>query len=321
MGGYPPLGEVFAMKFFAKTFVAGGDSSATVLARAVLSLSLLAPAAGRADDCPPAVELHGDADVIEDVARELVARGIDLASAAVDCVPIVAHVDRRDDTIIVRVGEAVRTVREAETAATVIESFARDDVNAPLLPNTVAAPVAPPQRLPPARTVAESVEPPAETVRGPHAFASLESTLASDRTGWLGLHLGACTMVGPVCVAGRLRTSALASNPDDETRRTSWELLLGVDVPFVVRGWLISPGFGAGPSGMTTKIGDMHYRTNGLRADAHATVTVPMTKRFGLDVHVAANLMQQVHLEEGEGVPVEPWGFFRVGLGLRYGRR
>ncbi|MDX2087787.1 MAG: hypothetical protein SFX73_08055 [Kofleriaceae bacterium] len=290
-----------------------------MLARAVLSLSLLAPAAGRADDCPPAAELHGDADVIEDVARVLVARGIALASADAECVPIVAHVDRRDQAIIVRVGEAERSVREAETAATVIESFARDDVHAPLLPAAASRARRPPS-VPP-RDVAESVEPSAETVQGPHAFASLESTLASDRTGWLGLQLGACTMVGPVCVAGRLRTSALASNPDDETRRTSWELLLGIDVPFVVRGWLVSPGFGAGPSGMTTKIGDMHYRTNGLRADAHATVTFPMTRRFGLDVHVAANLMQQVHLDAGDGVPVEPWGFFRVGLGLRYGRR
>jgi hypothetical protein len=289
-----------------------------VLVRVAIA-SLLISAPARANACPPAVQLVGDAALVASVATALSTRGIALAPT--ECPVIIARVEHRDQQIVIIVDDVERVVREPETAASVIESFARD-VDRPLLAIRPSPPVE--RRDRPSPPIAITAAPAAApSPSGLHLFAGLESAVASDRTGWFGLHAGGCMMLGPICVAARLRSSAFEN---EDTRRHSWEMLFGIDIPFSVRGWLISPGFGFGPSGMATSAGTeirMHANTNALRADAHATVTFPMTARFAFDVHVAANLLQRVHVDESDvsGVPDEPWGFFRVGVGLRYGQR
>lgn len=103
-------------------------------------LATLAAAVGGvawADPCPPSVRLTGDPALVAEIARELGGRGI---GVVVDgrCPSPHAHVARRGARLVVVIDNAdgsstERIVREAGTAATVIESFTRTDVAMPLL--------------------------------------------------------------------------------------------------------------------------------------------------------------------------------------------
>jgi hypothetical protein len=292
----------------------------------ILLLALAAPAAA----CPPSVRLAGDEALAHSIGDVLRARGIALAPSG--CRVIEARVERRGDAIAVTIdGETERIVREATTAATVIESFARPDVDAPLL---AVRPV-PIEREPVAITVEPAIAPPPGARSVPHGwqvFTGFEMGFASDGAPWSGFHVGACKMLGPICLAARVRGSTRVTGEPAEQHGV--ELLAGIDIPFRARGWLISPGFGFGPSTMATLDEDSRYvRTDGLRAGVHVTVSVPLTERFALDIGLAASLLQQLGLEEagmfGNGMPLtpdaslpsEPWGFARFGVGVRYGRR
>ncbi len=285
--------------------------------------------AAPAGACPPAVKLDGDDSLITTIADELRARGIE--TDATECPVVMVYVERRDQSIVVRIATAQsieREVREVATAAAVIESFTRD----------LASPLLAIRRVPRVAALARLDVPPPPPPTGPrglHVFAGLESLYASDRSNWLGLHVGGCKMFGVVCLAGRMRTSSVIGIGEMQTRRQSWEILFGIDIPFAIGGWLISPGFGGGPSGTVTRnsTGGFHH-TIGLRAEAHATVSIPLTLRFSLDVHAALNLLQPLHVEDAGyfgppppvtpppiGLPAEPWGYARMGLALRYGTR
>jgi len=272
-------------------------------------IALLVP--GVAIACPPAVTLVGDPALVAALIDVLQERGIAIDQA---CSPTRAEVTRQaDGAIVVRVADTERVVAELATAATVIESFTRD-VDAPLLaarePHlAVLRPPAPaPAGAPPAPAGPHGI----------HVFGGPEGMAGSDGTAWMGMHAGACVVVGTVCIALRARSSSLLGGGVEQ--RQSWELLLGIDVPFTLGGVMISPGFGAGPSGMATRTSDdTSFNTNGVRGSAHATVSFPIAARVAIDVHLAANLLQRVADERMAGVPVEPWAFVRFGVGLRYG--
>ena len=293
-----------------------GTSRQAVIVRNLATLAFIAADIGVAGACPAAVKLVGDDDLVAAVAGALHARGI--ATELPACAAITARVERRDSAIAISIDSTQpieREVREIETAATVIESFTRDDA-APLLAVREVARPAPP--------VAATVEatPIERKPRGLHLFAGLESALASDSSRWLGLQLGGCWMIDMVCLAVRVRTSSRVDADDMEVRRQSSEALVGVDVPFGRRGWLVTPGIAFGWSSMVTRGAD-NEATNGLRADAHVTVSIPVAARFAVDVQLAANLLQPIHFDEKSEnmLPSEPWGFARLGVGLRYGAR
>lgn len=282
-----------------------GTPRHAVIVRA--ALVVVAALAGEAVACPPAVQLVGDPALVAEVARVLGARGI--ATEPAGCAVVKARVEERDGAIAIAI-ESVqaieREVREIETAATVIESFARDDA-APLLAVRVVRPA----------------PVPVATRRRLHLFAGLESALGSDRSRWVGLHAGGCWRVGVVCIAARARSSHRADERGMEPWRESWEALFGIDVPFAIGRWSVEPGIGFGPSGMRTRGSSDGAYTNGLRGEAHVTMSIPVAALFAIDVHVAANLLQSIHFDDrGNGtLPPEPWGFARLGVGLRYGAR
>lgn len=284
--------------------------------RTVTAAAVLASAPARA--CPT-VRLIGEPELVADVARVLSARGIAVDRS--DCPSVTARVERSDDGIRISIDRAQpidREVREIETAATVIESFARD-VAAPLL----ATRTVPSEPVQPIAPVTIATTPVRRRPHGLHSSAGVESSVASDHSRWVGIHAGGCWMIGVVCLAARARSSRLVDNAPGEMRRNSWEIQLGLDAPFALGSWMITPGMAAGPSGMSTWTPSSGETTNGLRADAHATLSIPLTHRFAVDVHVALDLLQQIHIDERmeNTVPEEPWGFARVGLGLRYGAR
>jgi len=242
-----------------------------------------------------------------------------------------AELQRRGDAVVVLGdGSSVRVVEAPSTAATVIESWVRTDVEAPLLavrPLAADEPAAS-AATSPAASVDTAVVARRPPPRGVQLFAAGETSFASDRSSWVGVGVGACVMIGPVCAAARLRFSTLAWGAEEwhgEAGRSATELLVGGDIPLRVGGFTISPGFAAG-------IGMTHTRlerdgmvaraeTGGLRADVHASLSLPLRRRLAFEVSVAGDLTQSTHVESSSSIqlPEEPRTQIRVGVGLRYG--
>ena len=301
--------------------------SRRILLLAVAMVAL--PRAARAEACPPSAALAGDPCLIAEVGDLLAARGISGQTGR--CPAITAHLERRGSALAIEVvqldGTTVeRVVDETRTAATVIESFTRGDVGNPLLA-TRALPSSEPrddQLATEPTIVAQTTR---AAGRGVHVFGAFETSLANDRTGWVGAHLGACIMLGPVCAAARARLANVVGGPgvwNGQVERRSVELLFGIDVPFAVGTWQLSPGFAAGLGQMHTlgATHEMRSETGGMRADVHATLSIPMTHHLALDVFAAADLTQQTSIELGPMVaplPPEPRLLVRFGLGLHYG--
>lgn len=250
------------------------------MSRCLISLALvLALGAGagraRASGCPPAAGLDGDPALVAAVAELLRQRGIGDGGPGCPTVPATIGSDGPQVRVLItpRGGGAVeRVVADVAAAATAIESFVRTDLDAPLLRTRAlpraATPVDAPIDVGPGA-------PAADRGRTVQVFAALETSFASDHTTWMGAQLGVCVRLGRVCAAARLRAAAVtAAAWDDQIERRGTELLLGIDIPFTVRGLVVSPGFAAGLGQIHTRASrEMRAETGGPRADVHATVS------------------------------------------------
>jgi len=283
-----------------------------------ITLLILLARGTAAGEC---VRLQGDAAGIGELLSE---RGI----RSSDTCALVVTIERLDEQLVLHIardGSLVdRVAADARTAATVIESFVREDIGDALLAARAAPPPPAPAVQHEDRVVAIS-SPPSPARRGVQLFGELESSYGNDRTGWVGAHVGACVMLGPVCAAARIRHAEVVGGPEvwDQTSRRSAEVLLGIDVPFGLGRMLLSPGFAAGMGVMHTRgeTHDMRVETGGLRADVHATLSLPLWRKLALDIFAAADLTQEAHVEWGpEMVPLppEPRLLLRLGAGLRY---
>jgi len=323
----PQILRLVTQGISAKDRRANGHSLHTVV-RLVLLAVIGVVHVARAAPCPPAVALTGDDAVVSAVRAQLGARGI--APETSRCPGIRARVERRGAGLVVGVdgpdGVAIeRAVGEVATAATVIESWTRGDLAAPLLAS----------RGMPERERAELVAPvpvaapPAE--RGMQLFAGEETTLASDGSAWLGLQLGACVMLGPVCIATRLHGGKVISEPASlaSFERKGAEAYLGIDVPIAVGRTRFTPGFAAGYGTMFTRYRSdgerMGVEISGPRAEVHAAFSLPLSPHFALDVIATAALTQAAGIETHGAVPdpvafpAEPRALFRLAIGVRYG--
>jgi len=310
----------------AKDCGATGNSARPVY-RLVVLLFVTAPLA-RAQACPPAVALTGDEALVSAIRDLLDARGI--AAPTTQCPAVRARVERRGAQLVVG-GDGPdgapieRSVGEPATAASVIESWARSDVAAPLLAIRAVPVIAADAEL------AAPAPPPA--ARGIQLFAAVETTIGSDGTRWEGMQLGACIMLGPICVATRLRGGKVVSQPERWAAfaRHGAEVYLGIDVPIALGHARLTPGFAAGYGGMFTRRKtddrDVGVEIHGPRAEIHAVLSIPLTARVALDV-TAAGAMTQATEVENRGpeapdpavvFPDEPRGLLRFAVGLRYG--
>lgn len=306
------------MRFRRRKSRAAETQSWIVLARVLIASCA---ALGTAHACP-VVTLEGDPELVEQVRTHLVARGVPTTAEGTCPRPPVARVERGEPLIVVTVDDVTREVLEASTAATVIEAFASDP-GAPLLAArpVAAAPVAPAEVAAPAVAVAAQ---PRSAARGLYVFAGMDSAVASDREGWLGIQAGLCVMVGPVCLAGRYR-NAVGVTDGDQTQSQNQEALLGVDVPFALgpgSAWWLIPGVALGKSFLQVRTPESYLSSDVVRAEVHATLSVPLSPRFGLDVSLAGSIVQRVHDDFRMGdTPSEAWGLARLGVALRYGAR
>jgi hypothetical protein len=358
----PLVGETFALvsrAISAKDPDTHGNSARTVVR--VLPLTALwitaigtargAPvqpvgaSAARAEACPPAVALTGDEDAVRAVRDQLDARGI--AGETPSCPVLRARIERRGELLVVAIerptgpaaasgavtgaatGAAIeRAVGGPATAATVIESWARTDVAAPLLEARAVPPGEAESAWPTAAPAA-----PSPAARGIQLFAAAETSFASDHTVWEGIQLGACVMLGPICGAARVHGGKVIASPDGWGRfvRKGAEVYGGIDVPIALGRNRLTPGFAAGYGTMLTHhIGDGEktgIEISGPRAEVHVAFTIPVTSHVAIDLATTAELTQATGREThgsvatGDAVvfPDEPRALFRIAVGVRYG--
>jgi len=283
----------------------------------------------RAEPCPPAVALTGDDALVAAVGALLGARGITHETPR--CPAVRATVERRGLWVVVGIDGPAgvpieRSVREAATAATVIESWTRNDVAAPLLAT---------RAVPALDDVAEHAvvvaSPPA--ARGIQLLAAEETSVASDGTVWQGLQLEACIMLGPICAAARLHGGKVISQPAswDGFGRNGAELYAGIDVPIALGRTRLTPGFAAGYGTMFTRHKSdgerMGIEISGPRAEVHVAFSIPLSAHLALDLVTTGALTQATAMEtHGTDAPDptvvfpdEPRALVRFAVGVRYG--
>ncbi|MDB4955513.1 MAG: hypothetical protein JWO36_3082 [Myxococcales bacterium] len=249
-----------------------------------------------------------------------------LSARRVGCSSIAAHLAAREAAIVVTSAgsETERVVADPASAATLIESWARNDIAEPLLQARVVP--AAHEELVQVREVIVPVSVPAEP-RGVSLFAVAESSFANDRTRWLGAQVGACVMVGPICAAARVRFARVADAPMSwqGSERSSTDLLVGGDLSVHLGRLTVTPGFAGGIGHMHTRVetGGNHRgsETGGLRAEVHTSMAYPLGHRLAFEVSATLDVTQATNFETTTTIPLpdEPQLLVRIGAGLRYG--
>lgn len=283
----------------------------------------------QAEPCPPAVALRGD-DALVGAIRELLgARGI--THETPHCPAVRARVERRGPWLVVGIAgpdgvPIERSVTGAATAATVIESWTRSDVAAPLLATRAVPAIE--DAAEPAVVV---ISPPA--ARGIQLFAGEETSVASDATVWQGMQLEACIMLGPICAAARLHGGKVIAQPASwgGFARNGAEVYVGIDVPIALGRARLTPGFAAGYGTMFTRYRSdsekMGIEISGPRAEVHVAFSIPLSAHLAIDLVTTGALTQATAMEtHGTDVPDpavvfpdEPRALVRFAAGVRYG--
>lgn len=293
-----------------------------------LSIVAFVVPSGLALGCPPSVRLSGDRGLIADVAPVLADRGITTWGGECPAVPV--QVERRGAMTVVSTPSngdqpSERAVSDVRTAATVIESWVRTDVEAPLLAPRPAEDAEGPVRAPGGLATLATVATPAVPARGVQVFTVAETSRASDGTGWFGLRMGGCVMLGPLCVSALARVGAVIDRPQrwrGGLERRGVEVLLGTDLPLRLGRATLAPGvaFGVGWTHTHEEGGGADQETGGLRAESHLGLLYPLSPRLAAEVAFAFEVTQATHVESNLAAPVpaDPRFFARLSLGVRF---
>jgi hypothetical protein len=312
---------------------------------AAVALPLLAVLASAAP-ADGAVALAGDSEIAAAVERSLADRGVRVVSSeAAGTVQVRVQSDPAGIRLSIhdRNGHLVeRIVANAEIAAAVAESWLRDDLTRPLLePHEIATTEGGPA----------VTRPPVRSHPGGSSGASVTvvstTSLAFDRSLWMGAALGACVRAGPFCVgveiqvAGDTATignvgarynavsdSASCQAPQQrKLTRLGAEALLAADLPLRIGAGSLGPGIGVGAGWLSTSALLGNHGANatkvGLRAETRVLLSWPLAWGLAVDLGLWADILPFAHRNNfttnGFDLPGEPLGFLRAELGLRYG--
>lgn len=298
--------------------------------------------------CPPTALLTGEKELIEAVRISLQRRGIAL-EARPPCPAVVVEVERATGGLHVSIQDSdgrrsERQVSDAETAAALIESWARPELGGPAYahaPSEDEDADADAGTVPVSDSeVPEAIKPLVIYSAQPRPIgitASTTASVASDGSIWLGLEAGACVQIGPVCagaeVRTRLDTETVGGSERYETSRIGLDLLVAVDRPFGRGRTRLRPGVGAGvgwtrirgnPDRATTGQ-QIEIDTGGLRVGAHVAATFALRGALSVELAAGVDLSPLAHTgpyyDEGTTLAGEPRASVRGGIGLRYGAR
>jgi hypothetical protein len=256
----------------------------------------------------------GDRDGLAGGARARSPREIDR------CLGVEVELRREGPGIsVTRLGAAreQRRVTNASTAAALIESWARSDLENPLLAARAAGDE--PSR---AGFVARY---------GLQAFGAIEGTLADDGSSWAGGAVGVCVKLRRAYGSVRGRFSSVIAGPRaslPESERHGADLLLGLDLPFrpfrnissfVVPG--VAVGVGSVHTGAVVD-GQMEgSETFGLRGEVHLSWLLTLRRQLALELSASLDVAQVLDVESSHGGSLsdEPRFLARFGAGLRIG--
>ena len=286
--------------------------------------------------CAPAAMVNGPPEIVDPVRAIVAAHGvrvvIDAAcrSSAVRA-QIARHRDRGGFTLTTVDGAGRASTRafvDAETAASLIESWALDEDGPLLAPPSPIAPV-------PATPVDSSPATPiARTMVNQHADARLhflagaETSLASDGSWWYGANLAACVRVGALCLGAGVRsirdTDLGGATGTDSVERTNIDGL-------VTASWLMRAGAVILAPTVAVGAGWLRTRTEGglpenaivrndrnLRTELSLLARWPISPRVALAAELGASwspwARSNEQLEQRALLPGEPAGRLRLGL-------
>lgn len=319
---------------------------------------LAAGAVGRAQPCGPAVQLEGPSRLIEPLARTLASHGI-ATTPSPGCPLLSVRLEVHGALLALTMSEELRrserAVTDLETAVTMIESFVRSDLSAPLLSGLVPAPSGPPVPITPPRP-AVAPPPPTAPPPAPGRFTlGLLAEAAVDGGGspWLGTSLHACARSGPLCLGSLVRfAAALPLQYSDQLvdQRFALDVYATAELPIRLSRLRLSPGIGLGAgflrhrvhgrSGSPPPRGSSQERDSdaddyfdeasvsdgGLRIEAQLTLAFELRARLALELraaYAAAFLdsptpVLAVGKEMAEPLLPTPFSTARCGVGLRF---
>jgi len=293
-------------------------AAAADVIRAALALALMLAGVARAAPCRATAVLGGDGELVAEVGAALLRRGVATSETA-NCPSAMARLEQHDRAVVVTVTDPAgrrseRTLADVEATAALIESWARQDLNASALlgfaPAVASEPVA---------VVAAAASPPRREAFA--MVAAFETSFAFAGTTWLGARASACVDLGPVCAGA---TARFLANGDHH----STDVLAGVELPISLgaRARLV-PGVAAGGGWFQVPyVTDPMTTTStvlSVRGDAHVALAIALTPHVELVAGVALGLSPSgpTVLRTGDA-PItneEPTGFFRAGLGIEAG--
>ncbi len=293
-----------------------------------------------AEPCPAIAIVEGPSALRDPVTSALTARAIETDPQG-DCPKVIARLSVGEAGVAVSISDASgrvsdRQVADVATATSLIESWARPELDAMLLSTRHLVGFAP--------QVAEREEPdvlarkaPPLAIHGPPIRLAFDasSSVGSDGSLWLGVAGLACVRFGATCagVMGRVSqdTEIRGDSETLQTARRAIDLMLALDVPRVHDGWSWTPGVQIGlafnrsvyaPESGTSSMGNVEVDGGGLRVGAHIAMAKRLGGRWalGLDVAVDASVFSPADATDMESVRLagQPRGFLRGGLQLRY---
>ncbi len=221
--------------------------------------------ADESEACPPSAVLSGDVELGADVSFELALRGIFTENIPQGCPVIRVTLAQNKNTVSVAVTaqgrRAARDLSNSQTAAIWIETWARDDLEAPLLS---ARPITRSTMIkhgdPPRLSASMSSDSAALSSRSRKPvilIPSFEVFDANDESRWRALRFAACKRFGIICAGGSLRLADnLGFSHNNElslVNRRAAELQATVGLPIPIGQATAEPSVGVGLGWLDTR--------------------------------------------------------------------
>lgn len=283
-----------------------------------LAIMISAPVGG---DCPPSAIVRGEPAICEAVRGELDRRGI-LETSEGRCTPYEVELLAKNREVLIALttkdGQSVeRTARSASMAATIIESFVREDVAAPLLEHALPEKMRTP--IEPLDLAGDDPAPPdpvtdQATARPFAISAGLIFGAASDGSTWAGADARACFRASIFCFGGRLQYAEDMRNGGDavllSTDRTMVTLAATMELPIVLGALELVPGLSAGHGvvGAERDVGalDASEDAAGLRLGATLGLSWRFSSRWSVRGDVALDYAPYARRELSGSVIDQP---------------
>lgn len=286
-----------------------------------------------AADCAPVAVVEGAGSVAERVRALLQAHGVasnpDACPARVVRASVTAEPGSAGYTLHIEdaLGRTSdRQVNDAETAASLVESWALPEAEGLFRPRSISR-LAPP--------VVEKAAPRTEPT-GPvwRLAGTLEVSAGTDRSLWYGGAVSGCGHVSRVCIGGRARIGKddgiAGPNPDGgDLSRTATELLLVASLPLTKGRLDVAPSVGVGSAWTHAEVlapgrdsDPVVSDAFGPRLEAAVDIGVTLSRHLSLVGEASAALGKTIASSAPsrakDFVVRPPFGYLRLGIGCQY---